>query len=234
MESNIIQGDYQYILEQIGSNSTDLILTDPPYTISKKTGFQSIGENSVKKLAVNMDFGEWDWEDIDLKNLSELSYDSLKKSGTAIIWYDVWKISHLADAMRNANFKQLRVLIWEKTNPVPLNQSVNYLNNGREMAVLGVKGGKPTFHEKYHTGLFRYPIPRDGGKRIHPTQKSLKLFSELVSIHSNEGDLVSDPFLGSGTTALAALSQSRNFFGGEIDPKYVKASKNRINKELNI
>ena len=226
--SIIILSDYTDLLESIENNSIDLILTDPPYTISKDTGFKSIGKNSVERFAVSMDFGEWDKEIIDLNNLSRLSYNALRKGGTAIIWYDIWKISHLSEAMSNAGFKQIRLIIWEKTNPVPINQSINYLTNSREIAILGVKVGKPTFNAKYHNGVFKYPIPREG--RIHPTQKPLKLFTELIKIHSTEGDLVIDPFLGSGTTAIAALSQGRKFFGGDISEEYVKASTERVSR----
>ena len=223
--------DYRDCLSQIDNNSVDLILTDPPYNISKNTGFQNIGNNSVERFAVNMDFGEWDKNIINLDELSKLSYNILRDGGTAIIWYDIWKISYLFDAMTNAGFKQLRLIIWEKTNPVPLNSSVNYLSNSREIAILGVKKGKPTFNTKYHSGLFSYPIHRDGGKRIHPTQKPIKLFKELIQIHSNQNDLIVDPFLGSGTTAVASLQLDRNFIGGDIDKQYVKISNQRIERE---
>ena len=172
--NDIKVSDYADLLLDLQKNSVDLILTDPPYNISKNTGFKSLGDKSVERFAVSMDFGEWDKNEIDLDNLSKLSFSRLKKGGTAIIWYDIWKISYLADAMKGAGFKQIRLIIWEKLNPVPLNQSVNYLSNSREMAVLGVKVGKPTFHRKYHNGVFKYPIPRE--KRIHPTQKPLQLF----------------------------------------------------------
>ena len=102
-----------------------------------------------------------------------------------------------------------------------LNQSINYLSNCREVALLGVKGGKPTFNSKYDTGLYKYPIQNTKGKR-HPTQKNLKLFEELIHKHSNEGNLVVDPFLGSGTTALACKNTNRKFSGCEIDENYYK------------
>ena len=108
-----------------------------------------------------------------------------------------------------------------------------YLSNSREIAVVGVKGGKPTFNAKYHKGTYHHkgvylkPIPRHNGNRIHPTQKPLDLFAELIRVHSNSNDLVIDPFLGSGTTAVAAVESGRRFFGGDIDPKYVKAARKR-------
>jgi site-specific DNA-methyltransferase (adenine-specific) len=123
-------------------------------------------------------------------------------------------------AKTNKNgFKQIRFIEWIKTNPIPLNQSVNYLTNCREIALLGVKGGKPTFNSKYDKGIYDFPI-QNGKNRFHPTQKSIPLFEELIKKHSNEGDLIVDPFLGGGTTAIACKNTNRNFSGCEIDKSY--------------
>ena len=93
--------------------------------------------------------------------------------------------------------------------------------------------------------VFRFPI-LGGGERLrddntnqalHPTQKPLELIRKLVKIHSNEGDLVIDPFMGSGTTALACRQLKRNFLGSDIDQKYVDMSNNRTeeyNKQKDI
>ncbi len=195
--------DYRMFFKTISNNSVDLILTDPPYTISRETGFKAIGKKSVERFAVSMDFGKWDHTLIDLDLLCHLSYKALRSGGTAIIWYDMWKLSHLSDSMKKAGFKQIRLIMWNKTNPVPLNAKVNYLSNHSEIAVLGVKVGKPTFHGYYDNGRYEYPIPNNG-KRYHPTQKPLSLFNDLVLKHSNEMDLVIDPFLGGGYNSFSS------------------------------
>ena len=224
----IEQGDCFAFLTRLEKGSVDLVLTDPPYTISRKTGFANVGSKSVKRFAVSMDFGKWDHEQIDLDKMATGMYKVLRQGGTAIVWYDFWKCNYLADAMVAAGFKMLRVLIWEKTNPVPLNSKANYLSNSREYAIVGVKGGKATFHSTYDNGVYRKPIPRHGGKKIHPTQKPLDLFCELIEKHSDKGDLVIDPFIGSGTTAVAALQTGRKFRGCDKDPKYVQLARERI------
>ena len=95
------------------------------------------------------------------------------------------------------------------------------MTNCREIALLGVKGGKPTFNSSYDNAIYQYPL--QGGKsRFHPTQKSLLLFEELIRKHSNEGDIILDTFLGSGTTALACKNTKRNFMGCEISEEYYK------------
>ena len=121
--------------------------------------------------------------------------------------------------MEKHKFKQIRFIEWVKTNPQPINSKVNYLTNAREIALLGVKKGKPTFHGAYDNGIYQYPI--QGGKnRVHPTQKNLKLFEDVIKKHSNEGDLVVDTFLGGGTTALAAKNTGRRCVGSELDKTY--------------
>ena len=218
--------DFQILLKNLPKAKVDLILTDPPYKISRKTGFQSVGKKSVKRFAVSMDFGEWDHEEIDLNILAKESYRVLREGGTIICFYDLWKITHVEEAFRKAGFKMLRLIVWEKTNPVPLNSKRNYLTNSREVAVLAVKGGKPTFHGEYDNGVYSMPIHRE--KRYHPTQKPIKLLEALVKKHSNSGDLIVDPFMGSGTTALAALKLRRLFIGSDINSKYVKTAEKLI------
>ena len=92
----------------------------------------------------------------------------------------------------NKNYK------WIKTNPQPLNSKTNYLTNCREIALLGVKGGKPTFNSKYDNGIYKYPI--QGGKiKFHPTQKNLKLFSKAMGLYQQLLGLLKmheDIFLG--------------------------------------
>ncbi len=226
-EFSVRAADYQEFMESLPVGSVDLVLTDPPYCISKKTGFSDV-VNGVERFAVSMDFGPWDHVEIKLDDMANAFYKSLRRGGTAIVWYDLWKIGKVKDAMESAGFKMMRQIIWQKTNPVPLNMRATYLSNSREMAVVGVKVGKPTFNSEYDSGIYEYPIPRHKGKRQHPTQKSLVLFEELVIKHSHQGDLVVDPFLGAGTTGVASVRNFRNFTGCDIDDHYVKISQERM------
>ena len=271
MNINVENKEGIKFLTELPNNSVDLILTDPPYLISKDSGMNKFvkevaqleesgknkkteeewtqfkqekgyaddsykenyikyGNTSGKKYGYKTEFGEWDKEFTieNLQDFIQLFYRKLKKGGTCIIFFDLWKIETLKKLMEQIRetkqgnwigFKQIRFVEWIKTNPVPLNQSTNYLTNSREIALLGVKGGKPTFNSKYDKGIYEFPI-QQGKNRFHPTQKSLPLFEELIKKHSNEGDLVVDPFLGGGTTALACKNTNRNFKGCEIDKKF--------------
>ena len=250
-------------LDTIADNSINLILTDPPYIISKESGMDEHynkvkfnEENNIvsikteeewkhykqtnnilnddnkqnyikygsiygKKYCVKTDYGNWD-SDFNIDILEQFIckyYKKLKKGGTIIIFFDIWKISYLKELLEKYNFKQIRYIEWIKTNPQPRNSSVNYLTNCREIALLGVKGGNPTFNSSYDKGIYMYPL--QGGKnRFHPTQKSLLLFEDLIKKHSNENDIILDTFLGSGTTAIASKNTNRKFKGCELSKEY--------------
>lgn len=250
-------------LSEVKDNTIDLILTDPPYIISRESGmnthYNNVKENEKngiqtikteeewekykkdnnitnddkkkkymkygsiygKKYCVKTDYGDWDnnfkIEDLD-KFIGEY-YKKLKKGGTLIIFFDLWKITELKQLMDKHNFKQIRFIEWIKTNPQPLNSKTNYLTNCREIALIGIKDKKPTFNSQYDNGVYNFPL--QGGKnRFHPTQKSLPLFEELIKKHSNENDTVMDTFLGGGTTLLACKNLQRKFKGCEISKEY--------------
>ena len=223
---NISCFDY---LQTIESNSVDLVLIDPPYEVSRDTNFDSgpIKGNDTDRFRVSMDFGDWDNNFSGLDIIIREAYRILRKGGTLICFYDLWKITTLKDYFESAKFKQIRFLEWVKTNPVPINSKINYLTNSREIAVLGVKVGKPTFNSEYDKGIYNYPICHSKG-RFHPTQKPQNLIEDLIRKHSNEGDLVVDCFSGSGTTAAACVKTKRNFKGCEISEEYYKQSIVRI------
>ena len=216
-------------LKRIQDNSVSLVLIDPPYEVSRDTNFASGEETgrNTDRFRVSMDFGEWDDGFTGLDIAIKECYRVLKKGGTMICFYDLWKITTLKEYFDRAKFKQIRFIEWLKTNPVPLNSKTNYLTNAREIAVVGVKGGKPVFHSEYDNGLYSYPICHDKG-RFHPTQKPIALLEELIIKHSNEGDLVLDCFAGSASTALAAFNQERDFIGCELSTEYYNKAMERI------
>ena len=216
-------------LATIKTNSVDLILIDPPYEVSRDTNFQS-GEatgRDTDRFRVSMDFGDWDTGFTGLDIVCKEGYRILRKGGTMICFYDLWKLTTLKQYFDDAGFKQIRFIEWVKTNPVPINSKTNYLTNAREVAVTGVKGGKPTFHSEYDNGICRFPICHDKG-RFHPTQKPQALIEALIIKHTNLGDTVLDCFSGSGTTAAAAYVQGRNFLGCELSVDYYEKSLERL------
>lgn len=250
-------------LSTLQDKSIDLVLTDPPYIISRDSGmnthYNTVKENERKnvqqvktqaewlayktengltddskrenyikygtiygkKYCVKTDYGDWDSK-FTIEVLDQFIgeyYKKLRVGGTMIMFFDLWKLSELKALFEKHKFKQIRFIEWIKTNPQPLNSRVNYLTNCREIALLGVKGGSPIFNGQYDNGIYEFPL--QGGKnRFHPTQKSLRLFEELIKKHSNENSVVLDTFLGAGTTAFACKNTNRRFKGCEVDKEY--------------
>jgi site-specific DNA-methyltransferase (adenine-specific) len=232
------------LFKTVKDGTIDLILTDPPYVISKPSGMQggrALLAAGVKhknlQLCVQTDFGEWDKKFTieELDSIIKESFKALKRGGTIIVFFDIWKITDLKKILEDAGFSQIRFIEWVKTNPVPINSKTNYLTNSREIALTAVKGGSPTFNSEYDNGIYSFPIHKGKkGDRIHPTQKSLLLFETLIQKHSKPGDVVLDCFSGSATTAIAALNTGRNFLGSEIDKSYFDLSIERIEKYQKI
>ena len=229
----LINQDAFDFLKNVESSSIDLILTDPPYTITKQTGFESGNNPDYDRLKISTQFGEWDNVIIDYDNMFKEFYRVLKKGGTAIIFYDLWKISYIYESSIQHKFKQQRFIEWIKTNPVPINQSINYLTNSREIALTCIKGSKPTFNSKYDNGIYEFPIEHCKD-RFHPTQKPLKLMETLIEKHSNEGEIVLDCFSGSCTTGMACINTSRKFVGCELSKDFYDKSMQRLNKNIGI
>ena len=221
-------------VKSLPSKSVDLVLTDPPYAISRDTNFQSgeVKGTDVDRFRVSYDFGDWDVVDENyFKVLFSETHRVMKKGGTLVCFYDIWKLESLKGILESCGFRMFRFIEWVKTNPVPINSKVSYLSNAREVAIVCVKGSKPTFNNSYHNGIYSYPIYQ-GEDRFHTTQKSLKLFEDIILNHSNEGDTILDMFSGSGTTLIAANNLKRSCFACEKDVNYYTQTLERLNKYL--
>ncbi len=227
MFNEIILGDCYEKLLEIKSNSVELILTDPPYNISRPSNFAK-NSNNKKFNSISIDFGDWDQNEIDLDKLFCQFKRILKDGGTVIIFYDIWKSNNLKKFAETYGFKQPRVCQWVKTNPVPINSKRNYLSNSIEFFFTFVKGKKPTFNSYYDNGIYNFPICHGKERTEHPTQKPIELINALVKKHSNIGDLVLDPFGGSGTTAISCMVTDRKFIVMERESEYVDIIQERI------
>lgn len=227
MSNQIITDDCFEALKTIESNSIDLILTDPPYIISRTSNFGNSSEN-IKFNKISIDFGDWDKEPIDMDLLFKEYKRVLKPGGTLVIFYDIWKCNQIKESAEFVGLKQPRVCQWVKNNPTPINSKINYLSNAVEFFFTFVKGKNAKFYSKYDKGIYNYPLCHGKERTIHPTQKPLGLFKEIISKHSDPGDLVLDTFAGSGTTAVACKELDRNYILVERDPEYVKIIESRL------
>ena len=213
------------LLDSIADNSIDLILTDIPYVISQENNFTTMKDRDGRN---GIDFGKWDKE-FDVSQLSVLA-SKLKQGGSFICFHSFEQFSKVKSALSDLEWKDF--LIWEKTNPMPRNTDRRYVCN-IECFSLYVKYGAPwTFHrinDVYDGCVHSYPSESGGGfERYHPCQKPQDLLVELIKRHSNIGDTVFDPFMGSGSVGLACLNTDRNFIGMELDDNYFHIAEERI------
>lgn len=215
LENKIINADCMSILKQLPDKSVDLVLTDFPYTEVNRP------DNGLR----NLDKGCADELAIDLPVLLAEIIRVCKGSFYAFCGTE--QVSQTRKALVDAGFST-RLLIWEKTNPSPMNGQSIWLS-GIECCVYG-KLKNAVFNEHCKNTVLRYPLCADKN-RFHTTQKPLELFSYLISVSSNEGDLVLDPFSGSGTTAVACHRLSRKFICIEKDKQYWEKSCKRLEAE---
>ena len=215
LEGKIINADCMDILKKLPDKCIDLVLTDIPY------GECNRESNGLR----NFNYGV---ADIITFNLEKLLKQLIRiTKGSIYIFCGTEQVSNIRENLVNAGLST-RLLIWEKTNPVPTNGQHIWLS-GIECCVYGkLKGG--VFNESCKNTILRYPICSDKG-RFHTTQKPLDMFNYLITVSSNQGDLVLDPFSGSGTTAVACNNLKRRFICIEKDPEYWAKSCERLKAE---
>ncbi|MFV8458977.1 DNA-methyltransferase [Mycoplasma sp. CR] len=205
----------------------DAIITDPPYNISRKNNFKTIGRHGI-------DFGKWDYGFNQTKWIKLVS-PFVKKGGSIIIFNDYKNFGDICKTLEENGFIVKDLIRWIKTNPMPRNINRRYVTDF-ELAIWAIKPGKKwVFNNKKQKSKYKRPeiissAVASGKNRIHPTQKPLPVIEELILTHSHENDLIFDPFMGSGTTAIACLKNNRRFLGTEINNEYYEKSIKRINE----
>lgn len=221
-------GDANAIVKELIAQNVkvDAVITDPPYNISKENNFSTM--NNPRR---GVDFGSWD------NNFDVCSWISdytkvIKDNGCMVIFCSYLYISFLIEELKKNNIDVKDVLVWKKSNPMPRNINRRYVQD-MEFAIWGVKkNAKWTFNKPnnkpYLRSVFETPTVSGNERTIHPTQKSLELMKQIIRIHTNPDDVILDPFMGSGTTGVAALTENRKFIGIEINPEYFELSVKRI------
>jgi len=205
--------DCMDIMRQMRSNSVTMTLVDIPYNeCNRKHG-------SLRSL----DKGMADILTFDLQEF--LSEVTRVTSGTAIIFCGRKQYSEI-DTFFSGQNGTVRQLIWEKTNPSPMNGKLIYLS-GIENAVWFRKSGA-VFNAHCKNTVFRYPVVGGKLRKLHPTIKPLALMEELISDNSNASDIVFDPCAGSGSTLLAARNLGRQYLGVELNEDYYSIAVNRL------
>lgn len=214
----------------------DHIITDPPYNISQENNFSSMSNANRQ----GVDFGEWD-KKFDLYSWINKYGQILKPGGSFIIFTSYRNLSYVIDMIEHDKKMVVKdILKWIKLNPMPRNVNRRYVQD-TEFAIWAVKKGAKWIFNKpddisYLRAEFHTAVVSGRERTAHPTQKSLKLMEDIIQIHTNKNQLILDPFMGSGTTGVAALELSRDFIGVELEKEYYEIAKERLKfvpKKLN-
>lgn len=242
--TTLIHGNSLDILKEFEDNSFDVIITDPPFFLSNG------GITCQNGKMVSVDKGDWDkldimtMEEFYLVVLEEFKR-ILKHDGTLWIFGTMHNIYSLGYLITKLEFKIMNNIVWQKSNPSP-NLGCRMFTHSTE-TILWVKQNKNSKH------IFNYKLMKElnGGKQMkdvwttsttkksekffgkHPTQKPLKIMERLILASTNEDSIILDPFVGSGTTCVAAKQLNRKSIGIDIERDFIDIAINRIEDVTN-
>jgi len=244
--SRIVQGDCIEALSELPSESVDLVFADPPYNLQ-------LGGDLLRPNNTVVDGVHHAWDKFE----GFSAYDGftrawlgqcrrvLKKNGALWVIGTYHNIFRLGTALQDLGFWLLNDIVWVKTNPMPNFKGTRF-TNAHETLIWAAQSqeSRPVFNydslKAFNDDLqmrsdWTFPICsgperlRDsGGRKAHPTQKPEALLKRVLLATTKPGDLVLDPFFGTGTTGAAAKALGRRFIGIERDPDYVAAAHERI------
>jgi len=223
-------------LRQIPDNSVDLVVTDPPYNVSQKQDLKFNGR------IIRKNFGDWDFGFDPEPVLRELKR-VLKPNGQIYIFCGTKQIPLYMGLMEKNDWFFRNLLVWYKTNPAPRMSKTNFVF-ANEYIIYAinekVKPGSITFNftkqsEMHNTFISsalqgKERLRDKNNQAIHPTQKPLFILRKLILLSSNQSDIILDPFIGIGSTAVAAKELGRKFIGCDIDNFFVFIARNRLKR----
>lgn len=236
--NNIVNNDALEEIKKLNNNSIQMILTDPPYGIDYQSNW---GRNGEKLEKIKND-DNLDW----FQEFSDECYRVLENNSAFYCFtrYDVYP--YMYNCLMNSGFKIKNLLVVQKgqkggngdlqaqySNDCEL---IIYANKGRrkfnktQLAKSDGRKGSAEYRTRlpnvwFDTSYNTYPkstvnVSNQNDDVIHPTEKNVELFEWLIQISSNEGDIVFDPFMGVGTTAVACNNTNRRYLGYEINNTY--------------
>lgn len=255
-EFALLKGDSFKLLKKLNPKSIDMVFADPPYFLSSG----GISCSGGKQVSVDKGDWDKSLEITERLNYHRkwirLCREVLKDNGTIWISATLHSVYAIGVALEMEGFSIINNIIWQKTNPSPNlacrcfthstetviwarkqltpkkkgNHTFNYEemkeeNNGKQMKdVWEFEEQEPEF---YISSVTPKSEKKEGK---HPTQKPLGLLERIIKASTNEGDLILDPFNGSGTTGIAAKMLNRKYIGIEQEEEYLNLTKRRLEK----
>lgn len=226
---NIYQDDAITFLKKLPSNSVDVITTDPAY--SGMNNKLKLGKGRIvgKYADKGKDNGKWFGEFEDSEEnysifLTECQRVLKKSTGHIYIMFDSYSLLSLGNVVRN-HFDVKNLITWDKVN-IGMG---HYFRRRHEYVIFATNGNTRKIRNRSFPDVWRF-------KRIHnsqyPTQKPVEVFQAMINASAEENFTICDPFLGSASSAIAAIKNKCNFVGCDISDKSMETSINRISKYL--
>jgi site-specific DNA-methyltransferase (adenine-specific)/modification methylase len=252
----IYKGDCVEVMKNnISNESIDLIYADPPYNLSGKSLNLINNKTGGPFYKMNEDWDSWDYDEYVkfTEDWIKEAWRVLKQNGSLYISCTFHNIGEIIVIAKRIGFKLNNVITWYKTNAMP-NITKRTYTHTTEYVCWFVKGTKWKFNYEelkklnFHKTKDGKPkqmrdfidfielplvqgkerIKGENGRAIHPTQKPEKLLEIIIVASSDIGDIVLDPFFGTGTTGVVAQRLKRNWIGVEVNEKYFKVAEERI------
>lgn len=230
---------YDY-LNKLNDKSINTLISDVPYNISMSNG--NNGKGPYMNGKVGLDFGNWDMGQFHVEDFIDAVTPKIKDDGQVIIFNSFTNMETMAWKLKQNGFTVKGIFSWAKPNPVPhmpklwplntfeqfiwaVKDDSHYTFNVRE-SVKEAKGGNAI-----EEGVFLFSPHEDLKHRFHTTQKPISLMKAIVSVFTNEGDVVLDSFMGSASTADASSQLKRYYVGSELDGTYFEKGTYRLKKK---
>jgi modification methylase len=245
--NSIIKGDCVSALEALPDKSVDAIFADPPYNLQLGGALHRPDQSLVDAVDNDWDqFASFEVYDAFTRAWLLACRRVLKPNGTIWVIGSYHNIFRVGAMMQDLNFWLLNDIVWRKTNPMP-NFKGRRFQNAHETMIWASKDAKAKSYTFNYEALkasnddvqmrsdWLFPIcsggerlKGDDGKKVHPTQKPESLLARVIMASTKPGDVILDPFFGTGTTGAVAKRLGRNFVGIEREQDYIDAAAERI------
>lgn len=216
----LYHGDCMDILPTLEPGLIDSLVTDPPYGTASPT--------KVCKRGSELTPFDIDWDNTMPLDWLKWIDSILCLGGAGFIFTDLNKVSYLFSELENNALHPLQLFFWIKKNPPP-NPRKNF-RSAVETSVFFRKPGKINYWDGggHTTNTFMTNLVSSSERTAHPTQKPISLMKHLIQLVTPSDGIVIDPFMGSGTTGVAAMQLGRRFIGIERDQTYFNTASQRI------
>ncbi len=233
-------------LKLIEDSSIDIVMTDIPYNISQKKAIDRTRidnrklHRDGKKKVLNFDYGDWDFFDSNAAFFEFINevfvevYRTMKDSASMYMWVPRDEVSFIEYILKDIGFHVRSTLVWCKMNPCPQIYKIGYMSS-TEFCIFATKqkGAKHYWNAErgQRQSYWIKPICQGNERTEHPTQKRLDIAEDMILQSAQKGNVLLDPFAGSGTFAVAAYNNGLKFICFEKDEDIFKMGQKRVEAE---